>query len=487
MIEIEERVVKLNSTIVISRRVEIQEVARQISKEVFSGDTISEAIELTRQVLPEIILIDHWSDSKEIIFFLNAIKSISKIPVVIVRDEHRNANIDGNVIENESVHYLKIPEDSYRLNGLVRQILRKGDCQPDRLNEDVCSRFYHDEFAAATAIVGRSTSIVHTLRMIKLIASSQCNPILIVGEMGSGKELAARAIHTLRCPDKEFIAVNCASLSANLLESELFGHEKGAFTSADREKTGLLELAGDGCIFLDEISEMPMELQAKILRVIQEKTFRKVGGTREMICRATIIASSNRDLKKEVQANRFRGDLYHRLSIFPIVLSPLRLDNRREDIKLLAEYFLQASTICPEKSGKIASITKLALEALEGHNWPGNIRELRNVIDRAILLESTDKISLNSIIINPEDPEEFFNNKSDQKIQDFSLAKAEQELIARVLQETNWQKTKAAELLGISRATLYAKVKQHNLEMNSSFSNNEAGDSAEEFLANGVA
>jgi len=479
--------VELSNSIVISRRLEIQEIARQISKEIFAADAISEAIELTKQVFPEIILIDHWIDQNEISYFLNTIEQISDIPVVIVQDDHRDVQINVSLNEKQSVHYLKIPQEPARLNEFFRKILQKNQIDPHCQKEDDMGRFYFDDFASSVSIVGKSASMAHSLRMVKLIASSQCNPILVVGEMGTGKELVARALHSLRCPDKDFIAVNCASLSANLLESELFGHEKGAFTSADREKSGLLELAGDGSIFLDEISEMPIELQAKILRVIQEKTFRKVGGTKELVCRANIIASSNRDLKKEVQANRFRGDLYHRLSIFPIVLSPLRLANRREDIKLLAEYFLKTTTICPEKTGKINSITKLALEALEEHSWPGNIRELRNVIDRAILLESTDKICLNSIIINPEEPEEFFNNKSSQKVQDFSLAKAEQELIARVLQETNWQKTKAAELLGISRATLYAKVKQHNLETNSGASNIERDDAAEEFLISTVA
>jgi transcriptional regulator with PAS, ATPase and Fis domain len=212
------------------------------------------------------------------------------------------------------------------------------------------------------------------------------------------------------------------------------------------------------------ISEMPLELQAKLLRVIQEKTFRKVGGTKEITCQATIIASSNRSLKKEAQANRFREDLYHRLSIFPIVLSPLASPQRCEDIPLLAEYVLRTSRTSPDKSKSIKSITNLALEALTSHDWSGNVRELRNVIERAIMLESTDKIGLRSIVIDPEEPQSFFEETIDQTVNDFSLAKAEQEMIARVLRETNFQKTKAAKLLGISRATLYAKVKQHNID-----------------------
>ena len=328
--------------------------------------------------------------------------------------------------------------------------------------------FFADDLAASVSMVGRSKAILHTLKMIKLVAASQCNPVLIVGKTGTGKELAAKAIHTIRHPNGQFVALNCAALTANLLESELFGHVKGSFTSADREKTGLLELASGGTIFLDEISEMPLDLQAKLLRVLQEKTFRKVGGTKEISCKATIIASSNRNLKSEVQSNRFRADLYYRLDICPVTIASLSSSERREDIPLLAEFFLKTSTMCPEKAKKITSITKLAIEALQEHDWPGNVRELHNVIERAVLLESTEKIGLSSIVIDSGQPNQFSDNTRADKIKDFSLVKAERELIARALQKTNWQKTKAANLLGISRATLYAKVKQYNIEDGSS-------------------
>jgi transcriptional regulator with PAS, ATPase and Fis domain len=316
-------------------------------------------------------------------------------------------------------------------------------------------------------MVGKSPAILNAIRMIRLVARSRCNPILIVGETGTGKELAAKAVHLLRHPKDPFVAVNCAALTATLLESELFGYVKGAFTGADRDKTGLLELAGSGTLFLDEISEMPMDLQAKLLRVLQERTFRKVGGIKDIACNATIMASSNRNLKSEVQANRFRRDLYYRLDVSPIVLAPLRSPQRRDDIGLLAQYFVETSTICPEKRTKVTSLTRLALEALEKHDWPGNVRELRNVIDRAILRETTDKIGLSGIVIDPTESAQASLNPSAGLIKGFSLAKAERELISRALQETGWQKTRAAALLGITRATLYAKVKQYNITQNS--------------------
>jgi two-component system, NtrC family, response regulator HydG len=319
-----------------------------------------------------------------------------------------------------------------------------------------------DAGAAAVGFVGRSRSTRECLKMIQLVAASRCNPVLIVGETGTGKEVAARAFHTLRHPDGPFVAINCAALTATLLESELFGHVRGAFTGADREKTGLLEAAGTGTIFLDEISEMPLELQAKLLRVLQERTFRKVGGVKDLVCQATIIATSNRDLREEVREKRFRQDLYYRLNVCPIRLASLRSTDRREDIPLLAKYFLNTSTI--RQDGKrVVALTQLALEALVRHDWPGNVRELRNVIDRALLLETTDKVGLSSIIIE-SDGQVADSGLPMANVRDFSLEKAERELIARALQETDWQKTQAASLLGITRATLYAKVKQYNIQ-----------------------
>lgn len=324
--------------------------------------------------------------------------------------------------------------------------------------------FFADDCAAKVLMAGHSNSIRNTIRMIKIVAASRCNPILIVGKSGTGKELVAKAVHNLRCPDKKFIAINCAALTTNLLESELFGHVKGSFTGADRDKTGLLELAETGTVFLDEISEMPLNLQAKLLRVVQERNFRKVGGTRDIQCAATIMASSNRNLHKEAAQNRFRADLYYRLNVCPITLSPLSSPQRRSDIRLLSEYFLKTSTICPEKTGKVTSMTNMALGSLEKYHWPGNVRELKNVIDRAILMETTDKIGLSSIIINPfelcELPQE---SAVSPAVSNFSLEKAERELIAGALKQTGGQKTKAASLLGITRATLYAKVKQYNI------------------------
>jgi DNA-binding NtrC family response regulator len=456
----------LRRIVVVSSRQQAQQLARQITQEMFVADDLADALDIIETVNPDLLVFDNRFSPDHIRQFLDTTdKNQIHVPVIVVGDGENQTELAAEFIRIGALDYLQGEQDYGRLEKIVSRINNKsGSADSERSLSD----FFAEDYAASTQIVGRSKAIRHALKMIKLVAASRCNPVLIVGETGTGKELAARAIHLFRHPNEQFIAVNCAALTANLLESELFGHVKGSFTGADREKTGLLELAGTGTIFLDEISEMPMDLQAKLLRVLQEKAFRKVGGIKTIPCSATIVASSNRNLQKQIRVNRFRRDLYYRLNTCPITIAPLRASERREDIELLAEYFLKTSTICPEKAGRITSLTKLAVEALQKHDWPGNVRELCNVIERAILLETTGKIGLSSIII---DRPQYDNEASDGLTADhaasFSLEKAERELIARALQETGWQKTRAATLLGITRATLYAKVKQYNIEKRS--------------------
>ncbi len=426
------------------------------------ADDLREAIDITATTAPDLTLFDDTCAPRDIRAYREGTtdtgNASSTMVVVALTDD---AQGECEYQQAGVMHCLRGEQDYERLRDIAAEI---GDqARQDVLGSAANEDFFLDETAAAVALVGHGPAIRRTLQMVKLVAASQCNPILIVGDTGTGKEIAARAVHTLRHPHQPFVAVNCAALTANLLESELFGHVKGSFTGADRDKTGLLELAGAGTIFLDEISEMPLDLQAKLLRVLQERTFRRVGGIKDTACQATVIASSNRDLKKEVREKRFRQDLFYRLSICPIALAPLRSPDRRDDIPLLAHYFLKTSTICAAKQGTVTSITHLAQEALCRHDWPGNVRELRNVIERAILLETTDKIGLSSIVIDPIESSETAGGGGGEHGKDFSLEKAERELIARALHETGWQKTQAAALLGITRATLYAKVKQYSL------------------------
>jgi transcriptional regulator with PAS, ATPase and Fis domain len=451
----------LNCILVVSRIPQLQKAANGIAKKVLVADDPAEAFALATGCSCDLALFDDIFTPDDIRHFIKETDNNQlSIPVIIAGNRDKCSLLEQQLNGTGPIGYICDINEIERLEEIINELLNRPEKKEPSKKP---SQYFIDDLAASASLAGKSDALHNVLKMVRLVGSSKCDPILVTGETGTGKELIARAIHKIRSPKELFVAVNCAALTATLLESELFGHVKGSFTGADKEKTGLLELACNGTVFLDEISEMPMELQAKLLRILQEKTFRKVGGTKTITCKATIIASSNRNLLAEVKEKRFRQDLYYRLNVCPIKLLPLRHKQRKQDIRLLAKYFLDTSMVWPQKSKTIESLTSLAFEALEKHDWPGNVRELRNVIDRAILLEKTNKIGLSSIFI--EQPENFdsFDQTGPNQVNDFSIAAAERQLIARALKETGWQKTKAAALLGITRATLYAKVKQYKI------------------------
>lgn len=452
----------LEKILVVGRQPNTQQAARPFAKKLYAADSVDDLWELLEAVDPNLVLFGQDIEQAEILRTLQTLRENNLLQPVLLVGPLKHPPLETYLADCESAECILNIENTDEFENAIRRLCSSAE-------EPVAdTRFFMEDCPSSVSIVGKSRAMMQTLRMIRLVAQSTCNPVLIVGETGTGKELAARAVHILRNGSQQrFVAINCAALTANLLESELFGHTKGSFTSADREKTGLLELAGSGTVFLDEISEIPLDLQAKLLRVLQERKFRKVGGLEEIECNATIIASSNRNLHQEVEDGRFRRDLYYRLCVCPIPLAPLRAESRKEDILLLAEYFIQNSTICPEKKGKIKGLTSMAAEMLLRYHWPGNVRELKNVIERAILLETADRIGTSSLLLNPVFP---FETDTPQKtaqgiaLSDFSLEKAERELVKKALEEAGWQKSRAASLLGITRATLYAKVKQYNLQ-----------------------
>lgn len=405
---------------------------------------------LTRQ--PRLAILWGQADDEVTIDFIRRCKAGASATSIVVVAEKPDTGMAVKCVRAGAYDYITAPLDAQRLTELI-------SCMNEEGNSPSHEKFFCSHCPPGVPIAGKSPAVVRMLEMIRIVAESRCNPILLLGETGAGKELAAQAVHAWRHGKSgRFIAVNCATLTANLLESELFGHVKGAFTGADKEKTGLLELADSGSIFLDEISEMPQDLQAKLLRFLQERKFRKVGGTKDISCSATIIASSNLRLFDQAMAGKFRKDLYYRLAVLPIKIAPLRSAQRRDDIILLAEYFLQA---CENAPGKFNELAEDAKEALRGHDWPGNVRELKNVIERATILEKGTRISAGSLMIERQT-----TTKSNANITvDFSLEAAEREFICRALQETNWQRTRAAALLGITRATLHSKIKRYDIKI----------------------
>ncbi|MBI5723752.1 MAG: sigma-54-dependent Fis family transcriptional regulator [Planctomycetes bacterium] len=497
-----------------SLRVMLAEAGAGIFDVVHAGN-MAQAVKRLEDEPFDAVLLDLFDGDLEALGQIR--RQVAQMPIVVLADADQEEQAIAATSSDAQDYLLKGRIGPDLLARAIRYaIQRKRPAAADRL-----ARYFSYNCPAGVPLVGKSPAIVRMLETVRMIGRSRCNPVLLLGETGTGKELVAQAVHAWRCDAADpFVAINCAALTVSLLESELFGHTKGSFTGADREKTGLLELAGTGSIFMDEISEIPPELQAKLLRVLQERMFRKVGGTKSIPCAATIIASSNRDLLREVEAGRFRRDLYYRLAVFPVHLPALRSPERREDIPLLAEFFAETSTIC-EAGPRM--ITPPAIEALCRHDWPGNVRELRNVIERAMIIERTDKITPESLMPESHRPAAAgpFAHPTSQQAghqppaspsgqtqpqgqppsafspqpfqpafgtsaaptapqaagpaaptrfappagpMNFSLEAAERELIIRALQETGWQRTRAATMLGITRATLHAKLKRYDIK-----------------------
>ncbi len=303
--------------------------------------------------------------------------------------------------------------------------------------------------------VGNSQHTQVVLDLVKKVAPMN-STILITGETGTGKELIAKAIHR-RSPrnDKPFVIVNCSAIQDTLLESELFGHEKGAFTGAIKSKSGLIDVAGAGTLFLDEIGDVSPGFQTKLLRFLESGEYRAVGSTKTLRSEVRVIAATNRDLPKLLQENNFREDLYYRLNVINIHLLPLR--EKINDIPILVDYCLKK--ICFRTGKCVGSINSGALSLLKEYHWPGNVRELENVIERAVILCSGDEITSSDL---PLDIRSWNQSKRD-RANDQTLEFAEREHLLKVLQDCNGNKTRTAKILGITKKTLYAKLKKYSM------------------------
>ncbi len=318
-------------------------------------------------------------------------------------------------------------------------------------------------------IIGVSGHISETVELIKKLAASEASTILIQGESGTGKDLVAHAIHFESSRrDRPFYAINCAAIPENLMESELFGHEKGAFTDARTQKRGMFEMADGGIIFLDEISEMNLGMQAKLLRILEGQSFRRVGGVKNINVDVRVIVASNRNLEEGVRTSRFRQDLYFRLAIIPVLLLPLR--DHKEDIPPLLDHFMRYYNQKFHKN--IQSLTKEAEDLLMNYDWPGNVRELRNAIERVMILAEGNRVAAKYLPIRISEggilPVPMSEGSEDGGIHlppgGISLYDVERELIRQALAQSRGNKTTAAKLLHITRDTLRYKVKKYQLE-----------------------
>ncbi|MDL1970037.1 MAG: sigma-54 dependent transcriptional regulator [Candidatus Desulfofervidaceae bacterium] len=396
---------------------------------------------------PSIVLLDLKLPDVDGLEILEKIKSISPETEVIIMTGYASIETAIEAIKKGAFHYLTKPLKLEELRLLIKKAEEKICLQEEnRRLKDAIARYTFAD------LVGKSLKMQKIYKLIMKVSHVDCN-VLIQGESGTGKELVAKAIH-YNSPRKHgpFVPFNCGAFTEELIASELFGYEKGAFTGAYRTKIGLLESANGGTVFLDEISEMSLPMQVKLLRVIQEKKILRVGGTNPINLDIRIIAATNKNLRNLIREGKFREDLFYRLNVVFINLPPLR--ERKEDIPLLIQHFLNKYNAVFGKY--IKSISKDALERLLKYPFPGNVRELENIIERAVALAEGENIEIDDL---PSDIYEF--EIETEELQSFSLAEQEKYCIKKALETTGYNKTKAAKLLGFSRITLWRKMRKY--------------------------
>lgn len=378
-----------------------------------------------------------------------------KYPLVEIILLTAYGNIPDGVlaIKNGAFDYIMKGDDNNKIIPLLHRAAEKVDLsrRVQQLERQLGNKHSFDN------ILGNSKAILKAIELAKKVAETDTT-VLLTGETGTGKEVFAQSIHQASKRSKQnFVAINCSAFSKDLLESEMFGHKLGAFTGATRDQKGLFEEASNGTIFLDEIDEMALELQAKLLRVLETGELIKVGDSKPTKVNIRIIAATNRDLQKEIEIGKFREDLFYRISVFQIYLPPLR--ERVIDIEPFAKHFV--SQFSAKTNKKIKNISDDCMEALKQHSWNGNIRELKNVIERSVILTSGEDIALDSL---PVELQNFaFRYKKGQILSAFDLASSEKLHIQKVLNYTNGNKTETARLLNIALTTLYRKLEEYHI------------------------
>lgn len=415
------------------------------------------AIEAVETTFFDLILMDIRMAKLGGIEALEKIKTLNPEIPIIMMTAYSSVATAVKAMKSGAYDYLTKPLDIDELTLLIDKALRHTRLEQENvlLKEQLGSRF---DFSN---IIGRSQAMKELLETVALVAPTEAT-ILIQGESGTGKELIANAVHQNSSRSSQpLIKVNCAALPETLLESELFGHEKGSFTGAQSARKGRFQMAHKGTIFLDEIAEIPMSLQSKILRVLQEREFESVGSSKTIKVDTRIITATNKDLQEEIQANRFREDLYYRINVVSLTAPALRL--RRDDIPLLADHFLKRYA---EKNKKtLNGFTPKAMDQLVHYNWPGNVRELENVLERAVIMARGRLITAEEFPSNLKalDPEPEPKVPEANPPAERSLKQMEKEMILQTLSESDGNRTRTAKILGISRRTLQLKLKEYGV------------------------
>ena len=416
------------------------------------------ALELVRNKSYDLVLTDLKMPDVDGLEVLGGVKESDSDTSVIVMTAYGTIEDAVAAMKKGAYDFITKPFDTDHLCVLISRALenRRLVAENTLLRQELLAGHGFSD------IIGQNEKMVEISNLIQKVAKSDAT-VLLQGESGTGKELFARAIHTLSLrKDRPYIAINCAAIPHELLENELFGSEKGAFTGAHVRKMGKFEIANSGTVFLDEIGDMDITLQAKLLRVLQQRNFERLGGTKPIDVDVRIIAATNMDLNEQIKTKRFREDLYYRLSVFPITIPPLR--ERRDDVRRLTEYFIKK--YCREMKKVTKSLSKDGISLLEKYHWPGNVRELENTIERAVILAEGKKITPDHLAIRLQRTDEIQLREGAglKEIGAHAQMQAEKATIVRVLKQVRGNKRKCAQILRIDYTTLFDKIKKYNIE-----------------------
>jgi two-component system response regulator PilR (NtrC family) len=442
----------------------LEMVLREEEMDVYTSRSGREALDVLRSRSVDVVVSDIRMPDLTGVELLREAKQLSPETVFVMMTAFASTETAIEALQHGAFDYLTKPFKMEELKSIVLQALRRRELKPSappshaELEARQSKRLF--QALAHTQIVGKSEKMLEVYRTIGTVAAGE-STVLITGESGTGKELVARAIHeaSLR-KEGAFLSINCSAFPETLLESELFGYMKGAFTGASANRKGLFEVARGGSVFLDEIGEMTPAMQVKLLRVLQERRLRPLGGSAEVPIDVRVIAATNKDLQSEISRGQFREDLFYRIAVITIDLPPLR--ERAEDIDLLAYHFLRQHA---EKTGKrVFGIAREALRCLESYRWPGNVRELENTIERAVALETTDQVQLErlpeAVVLNqtlPSGGELFELPRGAFDLQAF-VADLERSLISQALKRSDGNQTLAAQLLGLTKPSLRHRI-----------------------------